>query len=135
DVMDLQRATRLVPPAEPGDLVEVVLANGASLRSRTVVISTGARWRQLGVPGESEDRNKGVTYCPPRAGPLFAGRRVAVIGGGNAGVEAAIDLAGIVEHVTLVEFDDALRADEVLLRTLHRLPNVSIILGARTTEV
>src|SRR5690606_20568147 len=96
DIMNLQRAARLVPAAEPGDLTSVELANGATLRARTVVLSTGARWRNMNVPGEQEYRNKGVTYCPHCDGPLFAGKRVAVIGGGNSGVEAAIDLAGVV---------------------------------------
>jgi alkyl hydroperoxide reductase subunit F len=135
DVMERQQATRLVPPSGPDGLVTVELANGAALRSRTVVLSTGARWRQMDVPGEADYRNKGVTYCPHCDGPLFKGKRVAVVGGGNSGVEAAIDLAGIVEHVTLLEFDDALRADEVLQRKLHSLPNVTVHLGARTTEV
>jgi alkyl hydroperoxide reductase subunit F len=135
DVMDLQRATRLVPAAEPGGYVTVELASGASLRSRSVVLSTGARWRSMGVPGEAEYRNKGVTYCPHCDGPLFKGKRVAVIGGGNSGVEAAIDLAGVVAHVTLLEFDDALRADEVLQRKLRSLPNVDVIVQAATSEV
>jgi NADH-dependent peroxiredoxin subunit F len=135
DVMDLQRAVRLVPAEEPGGLATVELANGASLRSRTVVLSTGARWRSLGVPGEEEYRNKGVTYCPHCDGPLFKGKRVAVIGGGNSGVEAAIDLAGVVTHVTLLEFDDRLRADDVLQRKLRSLPNVDVVVSAMTTEV
>jgi alkyl hydroperoxide reductase subunit F len=135
DVMDLQRATRLVPAAEPGGLVTVELASGASLRSRAVVLATGARWRSMGVPGEDQYRNQGVTYCPHCDGPLFKGKRVAVIGGGNSGVEAAIDLAGVVAHVTLLEFDDALRADDVLQRKLRSLPNVDVIVQAATTEV
>ena len=135
DVMNLQRATGLVPAREPGGLVEVKLENGASLMSRSVVLSTGARWRQLGVPGEDQYRNKGVAYCPHCDGPLFKGKRVAVVGGGNSGVEAAIDLAGIVEHVTLVEFDHQLRADEVLQRKLRSLPNVDVVVSAQTTEV
>jgi alkyl hydroperoxide reductase subunit F len=105
------------------------------LSARTVVLSTGARWRQMDVPGESEYRNKGVTYCPHCDGPLFKGKRVAVIGGGNSGVEAAIDLAGIVEHVTLIEFDGSLRADEVLQRKVRSLANIDVLLGARTTAV
>jgi alkyl hydroperoxide reductase subunit F len=129
--MNLQRAVKLVP----GDLVEVQLANGASLRSKTVILSTGARWRQMGVPGEDTYRNKGVAYCPHCDGPLFKGKRVAVIGGGNSGVEAAIDLAGIVSHVTLIEFDGKLRADDVLQRKLRSLPNVTVIVSAKTTEV
>ena len=135
DVMNLQRARALVPAAEPGGLVEVALESGSSLFSRTVVLSTGARWRQMGVPGEDEYRNRGVAYCPHCDGPLYKGKRVAVIGGGNSGVEAAIDLAGIVDHVTLIEFDHALRADDVLQRKLRSLPNVTVVVGALTTEV
>jgi alkyl hydroperoxide reductase subunit F len=135
DIMNLQRAERLIPAEEPGGLTTVVLANGASLRGRTVVLSTGARWRNMNVPGEQEYRNKGVTFCPHCDGPLFAGKRVAVIGGGNSGVEAAIDLAGVVDHVTLIEFMDELRADEVLQRKLRSLPNVDVIVNAMTTEV
>ena len=134
DVMNLQRAEKLVPAGADG-LVEVQLANGASLKSKTVILSTGARWRQMNVPGENEYRNKGVAYCPHCDGPLFKGKRVAVIGGGNSGVEAAIDLAGIVAQVTLIEFDGKLRADEVLQRKLHSLPNVRVVTSAQTTEV
>src|SRR5690606_17378585 len=126
DVMNLQRAEALVPAGADG-LVEVKLANGASLKSRSVILATGARWRQMSVPGEEQYRNKGVAYCPHCDGPLFKGKRVAVIGGGNSGVEAAIDLAGIVAHVTLVEFDAKLRAEEVLQRKLRSLPNVRVI--------
>jgi alkyl hydroperoxide reductase subunit F len=135
DVMNLQRAEALIPAKEEGGLIEVRLANGATLKSRSVILSTGARWRNMNVPGEQEYRNKGVTYCPHCDGPLFKGKRVAVIGGGNSGVEAAIDLAGIVEHVILFEFDSKLRADEVLQRKLRSLPNVKIIVSAQTTEV
>ncbi|MHB1056649.1 MAG: alkyl hydroperoxide reductase subunit F [Rhodanobacter sp.] len=136
DIMNLQRAEKLVPASDTIDgLVEIQLANGATLKSKTVVLSTGARWRQMGVPGEDEYRNKGVAYCPHCDGPLFKGKRVAVIGGGNSGVEAAIDLAGIVAHVTLIEFDGKLRADEVLQRKLRSLPNVDIVVSALSTEV
>ncbi len=135
DIMNLQRAEKLVPASEPGGLLEIALANGATLKSKTVILSTGARWRQMGVPGEDEYRNKGVAYCPHCDGPLFKGKRVAVIGGGNSGVEAAIDLAGIVSHVTLIEFDGKLRADEVLQRKLRSLPNVDVIVSAQSTEV
>ncbi|MFE0501997.1 alkyl hydroperoxide reductase subunit F [Lysobacter soli] len=135
DIMNLQRASKLVPASEPGGLIEVQLENGASLKSRSVVLSTGARWRQMNVPGEQEYRNKGVAYCPHCDGPLFKGKRVAVIGGGNSGVEAAIDLAGIVSHVTLIEFDGQLRADEVLQRKLRSLANVTVITNGQTTEV
>jgi alkyl hydroperoxide reductase subunit F len=135
DLMHLQRAARLVPPTTDGGLIGVELESGATLQARTVVLSTGARWRQLGVPGEAEYRNKGVTYCPHCDGPMFKGKRVAVVGGGNSGVEAAIDLAGVVAHVTLIEFDTELRADAVLQRKLSSLPNVEVILNALTTEV
>ncbi|WP_201313456.1 alkyl hydroperoxide reductase subunit F [Dyella sp. EPa41] len=135
DVMNLQRAEKLIPASTEGGLHEIVLANGASLKSKSVILSTGARWRNMNVPGEQEYRNKGVTYCPHCDGPLFKGKRVAVIGGGNSGVEAAIDLAGIVGHVTLLEFDGKLRADEVLQRKLRSLPNVDVIVSAQTTEV
>jgi len=134
DIMNLQRADKLIPASEPGGLIEVQLANGGMLKSKTVILSTGARWRNVNVPGEQEYKNKGVAYCPHCDGPLFKGKRVAVIGGGNSGVEAAIDLAGIVSHVTLLEFGDALRADAVLVRKLESLPNVAIITQAQTTE-
>jgi alkyl hydroperoxide reductase subunit F len=135
DVMNLQRATEIVPADGPGGMVTVRLENGAEISSRTVVLSTGARWRQMNVPGEDQYRNKGVAYCPHCDGPLFKGKRVAVIGGGNSGVEAAIDLAGIVQHVTLIEFDSVLRADQVLQDALRNLPNVTIVTSALTTEV
>lgn len=135
DVVELQRAARLVPATDAGGLHRVELANGASLQGRTVVVAAGARWRHMGVPGEQEYRNKGVTYCPHCDGPLFKDKSVAVIGGGNSGVEAAIDLAGVVAHVTLLEYDDRLRADDVLQRKLHSLPNVDVVFSARTTEV
>ena len=135
DIMNLQRAERLVPASEPGGLVQVQLANGATLRARSVVLSTGARWRNVNVPGEQQYRNKGVAYCPHCDGPLFKGKRVAVIGGGNSGVEAAIDLAGVVQQVDLVEFADALKADAVLVNKLRSLPNVRIHLNAQTTEI
>jgi alkyl hydroperoxide reductase subunit F len=135
DLMNLQRAAKLVPGDDADPLVTVELESGATVQARTVVVSTGARWRHMNVPGEDEYRNRGVTYCPHCDGPLFKGKRVAVIGGGNSGVEAAIDLAGIVAHVTLIEFDDALRADEVLQRKLRSLSNTTTIVGALTTEV
>ncbi|RQO57375.1 alkyl hydroperoxide reductase subunit F [Paucibacter sp. KBW04] len=134
DIMNLQRAESLIPAASEGGLIEVKLANGGSLKSKTVILSTGARWRNVGVPGEQEYKNKGVAYCPHCDGPLFKGKRVAVIGGGNSGVEAAIDLAGIVAHVTLIEFGEALRADAVLVNKLKSLPNVTIHVNAQTTE-
>ena len=135
DIMNLQRAEKLIPAARKGGYHEVRLANGASLKSRTLVLSTGARWRQMGVPGEEEYRNKGVAYCPHCDGPLFKGKRVAVIGGGNSGVEAAIDLAGIVGHVTLIEFGSEMRADDVLKKKLRSLKNVEIITSGQTTEI
>ncbi|MET3711526.1 alkyl hydroperoxide reductase subunit F [Sphingomonas trueperi] len=135
DVMNLQRAEKLIPAKREGGLHEVVLANGASLKAKAIILSTGARWRQMNVPGEDEYKNKGVAYCPHCDGPLFKGKRVAVIGGGNSGVEAAIDLAGIVAHVTLIEYDSQLRADAVLQRKLASLPNVKILTSAMTTKV
>ncbi len=135
DVMHLQEATELRPAGEPGGLAQVRLANGATLQARTVVLSTGARWRHMGVPGEQEYRNKGVTYCPHCDGPLFKGKRVAVVGGGNSGVEAVRDLAGVVAHVTLLEFAPDLRADDVLQRKLRSLANVDVVTNAATTEV
>ncbi|SET86004.1 alkyl hydroperoxide reductase subunit F [Marinobacter segnicrescens] len=135
DIMNMQRAEKLIPAARTGGYHEIQLANGASLKARSLVLSTGARWRQLGVPGEEEYRNKGVAYCPHCDGPLFKGKRVAVIGGGNSGVEAAIDLAGIVGHVTLLEFADEMRADEVLQKKLRSLKNVEILTSAQTTEI
>ena len=134
DVMNLQRADELIPPTTPGGLVELKLANGGSLKSKTVIISTGARWRNVNVPGEQEYKNKGVAYCPHCDGPLFKGKRVAVIGGGNSGVEAGIDLANIVGHETLVEYADQLRADQVLQDKLESLPNVVILKQAQTSE-
>ena len=131
DVMNSQKAAALVP----GDLIEVRLENGATLKAKSVVLATGARWREINVPGEREYRNRGVAYCPHCDGPLFKGKRVAVVGGGNSGVEAAIDLAGLVSHVTLIEYEAALRADRVLTRKLESLANVTVIAGARTTEV
>ena len=135
DVMNLQRATKLKPATKSDGLIEVQLENGAALRAKSVVISTGARWRTMNVPGEELYRNRGVAFCPHCDGPLFKGKRIAVIGGGNSGIEAAIDLAGLVSFVTVIEFDSKLRADEVLQRKLRSLPNVSVVLNAQTTEV
>ncbi len=131
DIMNLQRAKRL----EKKDLIEVELENGAVLKSKAVIIATGARWRNLGVPGEAEFKNKGVAYCPHCDGPLFEGKDVAVIGGGNSGVEAAIDLAGIAKHVTVLEFAPELKADAVLQDRLYSLPNVTVIKNAQTKEI
>ncbi|WML41777.1 alkyl hydroperoxide reductase subunit F [Neobacillus sp. OS1-2] len=131
DVMNLQRAKRL----EKKDFIEIELENGAVLKSKTVILSTGARWRNVNVPGEAEFKNKGVAYCPHCDGPLFAGKHVAVIGGGNSGIEAAIDLAGIVKHVTVIEFAPELKADSVLQERLYSLPNVTVIKNAQTKEI
>ncbi|MCU7647017.1 alkyl hydroperoxide reductase subunit F [Pseudomonas piscis] len=135
DIMNLQRASALVPAKDAGGLHEVQFESGASLKAKSVILATGARWREMGVPGEQEYKAKGVCFCPHCDGPLFKGKRVAVIGGGNSGVEAAIDLAGIVSHVTLLEFDSQLRADAVLQRKLFSLPNVKVITSALTSEV
>ncbi|WP_313333586.1 alkyl hydroperoxide reductase subunit F [Comamonas sp.] len=135
DIMNLQTAKSLTPAAQAGGLIEIETESGAKLKARTVILSTGARWRNMNVPGEDTYRTKGVTYCPHCDGPLFKGKPVAVIGGGNSGVEAAIDLAGVVKHVTLLEFASELKADAVLQRKLRSLPNVTVILNAQTTEV
>jgi alkyl hydroperoxide reductase subunit F len=135
DAMNLLRAEKLILAEKAGGYHEVVFENGASLKARSIILATGARWRNLGVPGEAEYRNKGVAYCPHCDGPLFKGKHVAVIGGGNSGVEAAIDLANIVRHVTLIEFDNRLRADQVLQDKLRSMSNVDIIVSAQTTEV
>jgi alkyl hydroperoxide reductase subunit F len=131
DIMNLQRAKSV----KQGDLLEVELESGAVLKSKALIIATGARWRELGVPGETQYRGKGVAYCPHCDGPLFKGKPVAVVGGGNSGVEAAIDLAGIVAHVTLIQFDTQLKADAVLQTKLRSLSNVTIVTNAQTTEV
>jgi alkyl hydroperoxide reductase subunit F len=130
-----ERVEAVEPAPQRGGHATVRLANGAALRSRSIVLATGARWRHIGVPGEQEYKNKGVAYCPHCDGPLFKGKRVAVIGGGNSGVEAAIDLAGVVEHVTLIEFAPALKADAVLVDKLKSLPNVTLHLNAQTLEI
>jgi alkyl hydroperoxide reductase, F subunit len=131
DIMKSVRAVKL----ERKDLVEITLDNGAVLKSKTVIIATGARWRNLNVPGEQEFKNKGVAYCPHCDGPLFAGKKVAVVGGGNSGVEAAIDLAGIASQVTLFEFMSTLKADQVLQDRLFSLPNVTVIRNAQVKEI
>lgn len=135
DIWNLQRAEALIPAQQPGGLIQVRLANGAVLKSRSVILSTGARWRNVSVPGEQEYKNRGVAYCPHCDGPLFKGKRVSVIGGGNSGIEAAIDLAGVVAHVTVLEFADTLKADAVLVAKAKSLPNVTIITEAQTTEI
>ncbi len=135
DIMNGQRVASLQPATQPGGWVQVQLTNGATLQGRSVILATGARWRQVNVPGEQAYRNKGVAYCPHCDGPLFKGQPVAVIGGGNSGVEAAIDLAGIVQHVRVIEFADTLKADAVLVRKLMSLPNVSVHTNAQTTEI
>ena len=135
DIMNGQRVAKLEPATQPGGDISVTLDNGAVLKGRSVILSTGARWKNVNVPGEAEYRNKGVAYCPHCDGPLFKGKKVAVIGGGNSGVEAAIDLAGVVEHVTVVEFADQLKADAVLVNKLKSMPNVEIYTNAQTTEI
>jgi alkyl hydroperoxide reductase subunit F len=137
--MNLQRAVSLAEPGKEGnknnDYIEIKLESGATLKSKAVILATGARWRELNVPGEKEYRGKGVAYCPHCDGPLFKGKPVAVVGGGNSGVEAAIDLAGFVAHVTVLQFDTELKADAVLQRKLRSLDNVTIIPSAQTTAI
>ncbi len=120
---------------EPYGLHTIHARSGGVLKARAVIIATGATWRTLGVPGEDEYRNRGVSFCPHCDGPLFKDKNVVVVGGGNSGVEAAIDLAGIAKHVTVVEFMDTLKADQVLLNTLHNLPNTEIITSAAVSKV
>ena len=134
DIMNLQRA-KSIQKNDENALFEVELENGGKLKSKSVIVATGARWRELNVPGEKEFKGKGVAYCPHCDGPLFKGKHVAVIGGGNSGVEATIDLANIVGHVTLFEFAPELRADDILQKRLYSLPNVDVILNAQTLEV
>ena len=131
DLMNLQKAVKL----EKKDLIEVSLENGATLKSKAVILSTGARWRDLGIPGEQRFKNKGVAYCPHCDGPLFSGKDVAVIGGGNSGIEAAIDLAGLVNHVTVLEFLPELKADKILQKKLASLTNVTVLTNVETKEI
>lgn len=135
DVIKAQSATELVPAEQEGGLHTVKFGEEAALQAREIVLATGAQWRLMGVPGESEYRNKGVSFCPHCDGPLFKGQDIAVIGGGNSGIEAAIDLAGITRHVTVLEFMDQCRADDVLMEKLRSLDNVDVITNAATTEV
>jgi alkyl hydroperoxide reductase subunit F len=135
EIMNLQQASKLIPASQADGLVEIQLANGGTLKAKTVVLSTGARWRNVNVPGEAEYKNKGVAYCPHCDGPLFKGKKTAVIGGGNSGIEAAIDLAGIVAHVTVIEFAEQLKADAVLVKKLYSMPNVTVHTNAQTTEI
>ncbi len=135
DIMNLQKVEKIIPATQEGGWITVQTESGAVLQSRSVILATGARWRNVNVPGEQEYKNKGVAYCPHCDGPLFKGKRVAVIGGGNSGVEAAIDLAGVVAHVDVVEFADQLKADAVLVKKLHSLPNVTVHVNSATTEI
>jgi alkyl hydroperoxide reductase subunit F len=135
DLMPRQRAKKIIPAQQTGGEIRVELENGASLSARTIILTTGARWRNVNVPGEQQYKNHGVAYCPHCDGPLFKGKKTAVIGGGNSGVEAAIDLAGMAEHVTLLEYGEQLRADAVLVDKLNSLPNVTVLTQAQTTEI
>jgi alkyl hydroperoxide reductase subunit F len=135
DLITMQRVKKLRPTDIGEGLVQIDLESGAQLEARSLVISTGARWRQLGIPGEDRYRNKGVAYCPHCDGPLYKGKRVAVVGGGNSGVEAAIDLAGLASQVTLLEFAPNLKADAVLIEKLSSLPNVQVMTGAMTRAI
>ena len=138
DIMTLQSVKQLVPATQSGEsghLTKIELASGATLQAKAVILSTGARWRNVNVPGEAEYKNKGVAYCPHCDGPLFKGKDVAVIGGGNSGIEAAIDLAGVVRHVTVIEFMPELKADAVLVKKLNSLPNVTVHTHAQTMEI
>ena len=131
DIMKGQRAAAV----NKGEMVEVTLENGAVLQSRTAILATGAHWRSINVPGEKEFKNKGIAYCPHCDGPLFAGKNIAVIGGGNSGIEAALDLAGLAAHVYVLEFLPELKADQVLQDRLYELENVTVITNAATQEI
>lgn len=131
DVIKLQKVRTL----KKADLIEIELASGVILLSKTVIIATGARWRNINVPGEAEYKAKGVAYCPHCDGPLFKGKNVAVIGGGNSGVEAALDLAGLARHVTLLQASDKLTADEILQSRVYSKENITVITNAKTTEI
>ena len=131
DIMKGQRATAITK----SDLIEVTLENGARLKAKTAILSTGARWRAINVPGEKEFKNKGIAYCPHCDGPLFKDKEVVVIGGGNSGIEAAIDLAGVAKHIYVLEFLPELKADQVLQTKLHSLDNVTVITNAATKEI
>ncbi|MFO3693273.1 alkyl hydroperoxide reductase subunit F [Staphylococcus felis] len=133
--VDVMKGVRAEALRKTDEGTEIVLNNGATLQTKSLIIATGARWRQLGVPGEQEFANKGVAYCPHCDGPLFEGKDVAVVGGGNSGVEAAIDLAGICKHVTLLEFGSEMKADQVLQDRLQSLPNTTVITNAATSEI
>jgi len=135
DVMQGQKVSKITESSQPGGLIDVELESGVNLKTRSAIIATGARWREMNVPGEQEYRGKGVAYCPHCDGPLFKGKSVAVIGGGNSGIEAAIDLAGIVKHVTVLEFDATLRADSVLQNKAKSMGNIKVIVNAQTTDV
>lgn len=131
DIMKGQRAKSI----QKNDLIEVELENGAQLKAKTAILSTGARWRAINVPGEKEFKNKGIAYCPHCDGPLFKDKEVVVIGGGNSGIEAAIDLAGLAKHIYVLEFLPELKADQVLQDKLYSLSNVTVITNAATKEI
>ncbi len=111
------------------------LNTGETFETRSIILATGAQWRKLGVPGEEENIGKGVAFCAHCDGPFFKGKDISVIGGGNSGVEAALDLAGIVKHVTVLEFADELKADQVLINKAKEKSNIEFITGAATQEI
>ncbi|WP_421779114.1 alkyl hydroperoxide reductase subunit F [Gardnerella sp. DNF01144] len=135
DVFTPDWATSLDVAEKPYGLHTIKTKSGGSLKAKAVIIATGATWRTLGVPGEDEYRNRGVSFCPHCDGPLFKNKNVVVVGGGNSGVEAAIDLAGIANHVTVIEFMDSLKADQILLNTLHSLSNANVITSASLSKI
>ncbi|WP_026374613.1 alkyl hydroperoxide reductase subunit F [Aestuariibacter salexigens] len=124
-----------VEQIKKGDVKTLVLSSGEEITSKTVIIATGAKWRELGVPGEKENVGNGVAYCPHCDGPFYKGKDVAVIGGGNSGVEAALDLAGIVKSVTVMEFMPELKADKVLVDKLYQRENVSVLTNVATQQI
>lgn len=135
DVFTPDWATSLDIAEESYGLHTINTKSGGNLKAKAVIIATGATWRTLGIPGEDEYRNKGVSFCPHCDGPLFKNKNVVVVGGGNSGVEAAIDLAGVANHVTLIEYMNTLKADQILVNALNNLSNTTVITGAALSSI
>ncbi len=124
-----------VDKIEKGAIKKLHLSTGEIIETKTIILATGAKWRELGVPGEKENIGNGVAYCPHCDGPFFKGKDVAVVGGGNSGIEAALDLAGMVNHVTVFEFMPELKADSVLIDKAEQHDKITIIKNAATKQV
>lgn len=133
--IDLLEHRRIEKVTIEGNEKVLSTAGGEIFKAPAVIVATGASWRKLNVPGEAEYIGRGVAFCPHCDGPFYKGKHVAVVGGGNSGIEAAIDLAGICSKVTVLEFMDELKADQVLQEKAKSLPNVEIFVSSQTTEV